>query len=120
MNKLSAALLLATSLFFIDVTPATAHPGAHVDRVAERGYRSDRGYHGGWVRRHEMPRRLRQNDGFRHWYRRSPLAEYRQISWNQLFQIYRWERRYFERRFYFAFDDDRRRDRDRRRRRGDD
>ncbi len=113
MNKLSIGLLLAASLFFIDVSPAAAHQGN--DGV--RGH--DRGYQVQVLRRHEMPRWLRRNNDFRHWYRRSPLSGYRQISWNQLFEIYRWERRYFERRHFVAYDDDDhgRRDRDRRRNR---
>ena len=113
MNKLSVGLLLAASLFFIDVTPAAAHQGA--DRV--------RGYHHGYfheARRHEMPRWLKRNKRFRHWYRHSPLKRYRQIGWNHLFEIYRWELRYFGARNYIAYDGDERRRRGDRRRRYDD
>lgn len=117
MNNLSIGLLLAAGLFFIEVSPATAHSG--IDSVRAQ----DRGHHAELLRRHEMPRRLRRNAEFRHWYRRSPLSRFRQISWNQLFEVYRWERRYFERRYSVAYDDDRRhrdRDRNRRPRRSDD
>ncbi len=112
MNKLSVSLLLAAGLFFIDVTPAAAHHVA--DNV--RGY--DGGHYAEFRRRHEMPRWLRRNHDFRHWYRRSPLSAYRQISWHALYEIYSWERRYFERRYYADFDNHhRRRDHDRRRNR---
>ena len=108
MNKLSVGLLLAASLFFIDVSPAAAHQGA--DHV--RGYSDSYRYQ---PRRHEMPKWLKRNKRFRHWYRHSSLKRYRQIGWNQLFEIYRWERRYFAARNYVAYDDDRRRHGKRRR-----
>ncbi len=115
MNKLSVGLLLAAGLFFIDVTPAAAHQVA--DNVRVHG----NGYHAEFRRRQEMPRWLRRNRDFRHWYRRSPLADYRRISWRQLFEIYSWERSYFESRYYFEHDGHHgRRDRDRRRNRHDD
>ncbi len=117
MNKLSVGLLLAAGLFFIDVTPAAAHQAADNVRVQGPGH----GYHAEFRRRHEMPRWLRRNRDFRHWYRRSPLSDYRQISWRQLFEIYSWERSYFESRYYVDYDDydghHGRRDRDRRRHR---
>ena len=114
MNKLSVGLLLAAGLFFIDVTPAEAHNGA--DR--SRGY--SHGYHFEARRRHEMPLWLKRNKRFRHWYRNTPLRAYRQIRWNQLFEIYRWERRYFRDRHFIVHDDDRRRHDHRRRYRDDD
>jgi len=114
MNKLSVGLLLAASLFFIDVTPAAAHQGADGMRVYSHGNQYEA------RRRHAMPTWLRRNKGFRHWYRQSPLRHYRQIRWNALFEIYRWERRYFGGRQYIARKDDRRRHSDRRRYRYDD
>ena len=114
MNKLSVGLLLAAGLFFIDVTPAAAHQVADNVRVHGQGH----GYRAEVRRRHEMPRWLHRNRDFRHWYRRSPLSDYRQISWRQLYDIYSWERSYFERRYFADHDDhNRRRDRDRRRNR---
>ena len=112
MNKLSVGLLLAAGLFFIDVTPAAAHPVA--DNVRVHG----NGHHAEFRRRHDMPRWLRRNRDFRHWYRRSPLSDYRRISWRQLYEIYTWERHYFESRYFVDYDHhDRRRDRNRRRHR---
>lgn len=40
-----------------------------------------------------MPRWLRQDRGFRHWYRHSSLRHDRHLAWWQLFEIYRWERK---------------------------
>jgi len=89
MNKLSVGLLLAASLFILDVSPAAAHPG--VDST--RGYRD--AHHVEVARHNGMPKWLKRNKRFRHWYRQSPLKRYRRISWNQLYEIYRWERNYF-------------------------
>ena len=114
MNKLSVSLLLAASLFLIDVSPAAAHQGA------DRARTYSHGYHYEARRRHEMPRWLKRHRHFRHWYRHTPLRHYRQIRWQQLFEIYRWERRYFVNRHFIAYDDDRRRHGDRRRYRDDD
>jgi hypothetical protein len=71
-------------------------------------------------RHHDMPQWLKRNSDFRHWYRQSPLKRYRQIGWNQLFEIYRWERRYFGARYYDRYDDGRRWNNHRRRYRHDD
>jgi hypothetical protein len=115
MNKLSVGLLLAAGLFFIDVSPAAAH--SSVDRVRVDSY----GYQPQALRRHDLPSWLRRDIGFRRWYERSPLKRYRQIGWNQLFEIYRWERRYFSARYYTSHDDGRRHwNTDRRRYRHDD
>ena len=100
MKKLTIGLLLAAGLNFVDVTPAEAHSGVERVRVHDQ--------HVQVVRRHEMPRWLKRDRQFRHWYRRSPLRHYRQISWRQLLEIYRWERRYFESRYYVDYDHDRR------------
>ena len=50
-------------------------------------------------RAHHMPRWLKHNRGFRHWYRHTPLKRDRRLAWNQLFDIYRFERR-FGRNYY--------------------
>lgn len=96
MNKLGISLLLAAGLFSLDVLPASAHP--HTDRVQvySDGYRYESRRH------HSMPRWLRRDKQFRHWYEHSPLKRYRRIGWNELYDIYRWERRYFSSRNYYA------------------
>ena len=114
MNKFSIALLLAASLFLIDVSPAAAHAG--IDGVRTHSY----GHQLRTLRHHEMPRWLRRDHDFRHWYRHTPLKRYRQIGWRQLFEIYRWERRYFGGRYDIRYDNERHRDSHRRRYRYDD
>jgi hypothetical protein len=99
MKKLTLGLLLATGLFLVDVTPAEAHSGVDHARVHDP--------HVQVVRRHDMPGWLRRDRQFRHWYRRSPLRQYPQIGWHQLFDIYRWERRHFGSRRYVERGDDR-------------
>jgi hypothetical protein len=41
-----------------------------------------------------MPRWLKHNRAFRHWYRHTPLKRDRRLAWNELFDIYRFERRF--------------------------
>ncbi len=95
MNKLGLSLLLAAGLFGLDVSPAAAHPQADRVHVYSDGYRYE-------SRRYDaMPRWLRRDQGFRHWYRHSPLKRYKRISWNELYDIYRWERRYFGSRHHY-------------------
>ena len=89
MNKLSVGLLLAASLFLVNVTPAAAHQEVNrVNMYADRYY-SDRRHH------NEMPRWLKRDRQFRHWYRHTPLKRIRRLGWSQLYEIYRWERAYF-------------------------
>lgn len=89
MNKLGLSLLLAAGLFSLDVSPAAAHEQADRVHVYSDGYRRD-------ARRHQsMPRWLKRDRQFRRWYEHTPLRRYRHIGWNDLYNIYRWERRYF-------------------------
>ena len=107
MNKPGIALLLAAGLFLFDVAPAQAHKGYHEVRRDHHGYRVD-------VRRHDrMPRWLKRDKHFRHWYRRSPLRHRYSISWNELFDIYRWERYHYGPRYWtdYGYDGYRRHDR---------
>lgn len=89
MNRLALSLLLTAGLFGLDVTPASAHTS--VDRVHVYG-----DSHRYESRRHDhMPKWLKRDKHFRGWYRHTPLRHYRQLSWNQLYEIYHWERNYF-------------------------
>ena len=49
-----------------------------------------------------MPRWLREKRGFRGWYRHSSLRRNHQLQWWQLYEIYRWEKRYDVRRRHHA------------------
>jgi hypothetical protein len=44
-----------------------------------------------------MPRWLKRNESFRQWYRHSSLRRNWRLAWDDLFDIYRWERRYGKR-----------------------
>lgn len=114
MNKLGISLLLAAGLFGLDVSPVAAHPQADRVQVHSDGYRFN-------ARRHDaMPRWLSRDKRFRHWYRHSPLKRYRRLGWNELYDIYRWERRYFGSRKHYDRNDRRNyRDGNRRRYRDD-
>ncbi len=111
MNKLMISLLLASGLLLLDAAPAQAHHGAERTSVSrEYGYTQ--------VRRHDaMPRWLKKDRRFRHWYRHTPLRHYRGLRWPDLYEIYRWERRYFLNRYYDnrRYYDDRSHDRRKRR-----
>jgi hypothetical protein len=66
--------------------------GYRRDHKYDRRYDNRRGYYGSHYRRtNDMPRWLKRNKSFRHWMRHSGLRENRRLSWNQLFDIYRWE-----------------------------
>ncbi len=47
-----------------------------------------------YTRASRMPKWLKRQTSFRRWYRRSPLKEYRFLTWNQLYDFYSWEHRY--------------------------
>ena len=94
--KIFALLYLSGGLLLAAASPANAHqPG----RFAYDTYRGDR-HHAVYERRREMPRWLRQQPSFRHWYRESPYQRRRALSWARLFDIYRWESRYARRHSY--------------------
>jgi hypothetical protein len=96
MNKLGLSLLLAAGLFSLDISPASAHQQGDRVHVYSDGYRY------ATMRHRSMPRWLRHDRQFRRWYEHTPLNRYRRISWNELYDIYRWERRYFSSHSYNA------------------
>jgi len=90
MNKLMTTALVAGGLMLMNSPEAAAHkevrnvyqPSAYnlpYKRIDER-------------RSHDMPRWLKRDHSFRKWYKRTPLKRDRRLAWNQLFDIYRWER----------------------------
>ena len=118
MNKVILSTVMACGLMFLDVPEAAAHEQrdsqyrapqhqSHSRDAYSRdryrkgyreGYRRDHKYdyrHGQYGSRYkradEMPRWLKRNKSFRHWIRHSGLRENRRLSWNQLFDIYRWD-----------------------------
>lgn len=109
MNKVMLAAIVATGLSagvsaeaetYTEVRSSYDRP-AYSDRgrrshsrdyYERRDYRRDYYQH---KRGKHMPRWLKRKSSFRRWYRDSPIARYRFLSWNQLYEIYRWESSYF-------------------------
>ncbi len=113
--KIMALLIATGGLLLTMAAPASARDAGHYDHN-----RADR-YSYYTERRSEMPRRLHRERGFRAWYRRSPHQRRRAISWDRLYDVYRWERRYPKRHYndryrYERYDDDRHEYRSRRKR----
>ena len=70
-----------------------------------RHYDSSVYHYGAFHRTRYMPRWLWRKRAFRHWYFRTPLRFNRHMSWWQLHDAFRWERRYkFRRQFRMPYD----------------
>ncbi len=110
----------------LGASPAAEAHGAHYRNYDAPGYQ-----YGVFHRKRHMPGWLWHKRGFRHWYFRTPLRFDRHLGWRQLYDAYRWERRYNHRRHYRAhyrdyrhdhwrgYEDRERRPRQRRRHRDD-
>ena len=108
MNKIIALALAAGSLLLLDSTPAAAHGDSrdkrsrsddHYSRSYDRDYYSHRGHrrdhnHKRYKRSKHMPYWLKQNRSFRRWFSHTHFKANRRLSWNRLFEIYRYEHRY--------------------------
>lgn len=91
MNKLLTAALITGGLMLINAPEAAAH------KEVRNTYQPP-AYHYAYsridVRRPQhMPRWLKRNQAFRHWYKRTSVKRNRHLAWHELFEIYRWERR---------------------------
>jgi hypothetical protein len=84
MKRLIWSLLIASALVLTSVPGASAH-GSHY-RAYERHYVVRHG--------HNYPYWLRRNSDFHRWYWHSYYRHDFYLSWDQLFDIYRYERRY--------------------------
>lgn len=91
MNKLIATSLLAAGLLLLDAPDAAAHPEARNTYLSPVYHRAEQ------RRSHPMPRWLKRDKSFRHWYAHTRLRWDRRLGWHQLFDIYRWERAYAHR-----------------------
>ena len=100
MNKVMIAATLAGSLLLLNAPEAAAHKevrNVYDSPAQHRHYDRDYGryYDRIDVRRvKHMPRWLKRKHGFRHWYRHTPLKRNKWLSWNELFHIYKYERRW--------------------------
>ena len=84
MNKIITVALVAGGLLLLDSPEATAHDEGRYSYYSTH-YQAD------LHRRHQMPRWLKRDRAFRHWYKHSRLRRHRHLSWDRLFDIYRWE-----------------------------
>jgi len=92
MNKLMTTALIAGGLMLLNSPEAAAHKEV-------RNVYQPPAYYQGYVRvdvrrPSHMPRWLKRNHAFRHWYKRTTVKRDRRLAWHQLFDIYRWERRF--------------------------
>ena len=90
MNKLMTVAVIAGGLMLLNSPQAAAHKEVrHVYQPSAHHYT-----HVDVRRSNHMPRWLKRNKGFRHWYRHTPLKRDRRLAWHQLLDIYRFERRF--------------------------
>ena len=109
MNKVIISALIACGVLLLDAPEAAAHEtrviqdrwsayGSHSDNRREkhsRDYYSQNRYRDHYGANHKrakkMPRWLKRNRSFKHWFKQSRLKKNHHLSWHQLFDIYRWE-----------------------------
>ena len=85
MNKIFAIALAAGGLLLLTTPDASAHNEVRITYQPSPYYQYD-------VRRaHKMPRWLKRDKAFRHWYKHTRLRRHRHLTWHRLFEIYRWE-----------------------------
>ena len=96
MKHIVASLLLASGAMFLHAPAAEAHHDRYGDRVHH-------GYHDHYYRG-QMPRWLKRDRPFRKWYRHTRFKYNPRLDWRELYDIYRWERRYVHHRRYKHYD----------------
>ena len=96
MFRIIGSLMAVTGLLLGASQVAEAH-GTNYRAHNSSGY-----YQGNFYRKQHMPRWLWNKRSFRHWYFRTPLRFNRRVAWQQLHDVYRWERRYGNRGHYRA------------------
>jgi hypothetical protein len=115
MNKLMTTALVAGGLMLMNSPEAAAHkevrnvyePPAYYQTVRYADYRRSK----------DMPRWLKHDRSFHKWYKHTRLRRDRRLAWNQLFDIYRWERRWGKVHYQYRYRDHDHNSRDRRRHR---
>jgi hypothetical protein len=88
MNKLMTTALIAGGLLLLNSPEAAAH------KEVRNSYHAPAYVYIDHRRADRMPRWLHRNSDFRHWYRHSPLRRDRGLAWFQLYDIFRFERRF--------------------------
>ena len=97
MFRITGIIIAVLGLFLGISEPAEAH-GA-----ARHGYDSYTYRHGTFHRARHMPRWLWHKRGFRRWYFRTPLRFNYHLTWWQLHDAYRWERRHSHRQYRYHY-----------------
>jgi len=92
MNKLMTTALVAGGLMLMNSPEAAAHKEVRNVYEPPAHYHTSR--HADVRRSAHMPRWLKRDHSFRKWYTHTRLKRDRRLAWNQLFDIYRWERRW--------------------------
>lgn len=88
MNKMMIAALIAGGLMLTNSPEAVAHKEVrNVHQAHTHAYVDVR-------RPKHMPRWLKRDRAFRHWYANTSLRRDRRLAWGQLYEIYRWETRW--------------------------
>ena len=110
MNKVISLAVVAAGLMFFYAPEAAAHEEVRTTRVVpaydvdkrrhahSRDYYERNRYERDYYRDNrakKMPNWLKRKKSFRRWYKNTPLNRYRFLTWNQLYDIYKWERSYF-------------------------
>ena len=88
MNKLMTAALIAGGLLLFNSPEAAAH------KEVRNSYQAPAPMYVNYRRADHMPRWLHKNREFRRWYRHSSLRRDRRLAWFQLYDIFRFERRW--------------------------
>ena len=96
MNKVMTAVVVAGGLMLMNSPESAAHTEVRFAYQSPPYYDNHRGSHHGFYeyRSRHMPRWLKRNKSFRNWYRHSSLKRNGRLAWGELYDIYRWERRY--------------------------
>ena len=92
MNKVMMTALIAGGLMLVNSPEAAAHKEVRHTYQTSAYYHYD--YNAEVRRSKHMPRWLKRNDSFGRWYKHTQLKRNPRLAWNELFDIYRWERHY--------------------------
>ncbi len=95
MNKAIVSILIACGLLILEIPEAAAHKESHTVYRAPMHYQGGGHYrdyrHQKYLRTSSMPRWLKEDRSFRHWYKHTRLQRNPYLSWYELFDLYRWE-----------------------------
>ena len=115
---------LISTIFILGIGAAGLSQSAIAHEPGYTHYDSPRHYRADVYRDHHMPVWLRKKKDFRRWYKRSVVRHDDSLAWWQVYEIYRWERRYnrhhhhrpgyyANRDYWYRYDDRKRYDRNR-------